>query len=191
MKRLAICVLLAATVGFLGMSATGAEPPAKDAGQIVKPLRVGTFDSRAVALAYYRKHLRSAEFVASMKKLREDRDKAKAAGENEKARKLEAQGRAGQAQVHSQVFGSAPVDEILAKIKDQLPEIAKRAGVDLIVSKWSVAYRSPTAEFVDVTEPMAKLFQPDEATWKIIRETSKHAPLSAEDLRKHEHDKNF
>ncbi len=191
MKRLAICAVLAAAVGLPGMSAAGAEPSAKDAGQIVKPLRVGTFDSRAVALAYYRKHLRSPEFVASMKKLKGERDKAIAAGDHEKAKKLEAEGRAGQAQVHSQVFGSAPVDEIVAKIKDQLPEIAQRAGVDLIVSKWGIAYRSPSAEFVDVTEPMAKLFQPDEATRKIIREASKHAPLSAEELRKHEHDKNF
>jgi hypothetical protein len=38
---------------------------------------------------------------------------------------------------------------------------------------------------------MAKLFQPTEETWKMIREASKHEPLSAEELKKHEHDKNF
>ena len=133
-------------------------------------MRVGTFDSRAVALAYYRKFYRSPEFVAHLKKLREDRDQANAAGDHEKAKKLEAEGRAEQGHSHSQVFGSAPIDEIVAKIKDQLPRIAKQAGVDLIVSKWSVAYRSPGAEFVDVTEPMAKLFQPDEQTWKMLRD---------------------
>ncbi len=171
------------------MSATGAEPSLKDAGRIVKPLRVGTFDSRAIALAYYRKHLRSPEFVASMKKLKEEHDQAKAAGDHEKAKTLEAEGRAGQEKVHTQVFGSAPVDEIVAKIKDQLPEIAKRAEVDLILSKWTITYRSPGAEFIDVTDPMARLFQPDEATWKIIRESLKREPVSAEELRKHEHDK--
>jgi hypothetical protein len=185
MKRLTLCAILAAAIGFVGMSVVGAETAAKDAGRTVAPLRVGTFDSRAVALAYYRKHLRSPEFVAGMKKLKEQHDQANAAGDNEKAKKLEAEGRAGQEHIHSQVFGSAPVDEIVAKIKDQLPEIAKQAGVDLIVSKWSIAYRAPGAEFVDVTEPMAKLFQPDEQTWKMIREVPKHEPLSAEELWKH------
>jgi hypothetical protein len=167
------------------MSVMGAEPAAKDAaGQTAKSLRVGVFDSRAVALAYYRKFYRSPEFVARLKKLKEDRDRAKAAGDNEKAKKLEAEGRGMQEHSHSQVFGSAPIDEIVAKIKDRLPEIAKQAGVDLIVSKWSLTYRSPDAEFVDVTEPMAKLFQPDETTWKMIRELPEHQPLSAEELQK-------
>ncbi|MGD0897691.1 MAG: hypothetical protein ABR915_07625 [Thermoguttaceae bacterium] len=185
MKRLSICAILAAVIGLLGMSATGAEPALKDAGQTVKPLRVGTFDSRAVALAYYRKFYRSPEFVARLKKLKEERDQANAAGDHEKAKKLETEGRGGQEHSHSQVFGSAPIDEIVAKIKDQLPEIAKQAGVDLIVSKWSVTYRSPGAEFVDVTEPMAKLFQPDEQTWKMLRDLTKHQPASAEELQKH------
>ena len=188
MKRLTICAILGTMIGLLGMSATGAEPAVKDAGQTVKPLRVGTFDSRAVALAYYRKFYRSPEFVARLKRLKEERDQANAAGDHEKAKKLEAEGRAGQEHSHSQVFGSAPVDEIVAKIKDQLPEIAKQAGVDIIVSKWSVTYRSPDTEFVDVTEPMAKLFQPDEQTWKMLRDLTKHQPVSAEELQKHEND---
>ena len=121
MKRLAFCVILGTVFGFLGMSATGAEPAVKDAGKAVKSIRVGTFDSRAVALAYYRKFYRSPEFVAHMKKLMEDRDQAKAAGDHEKAKKLEAKGRAEQEHSHGQVFGSAPIDEIVAKIKDQLP----------------------------------------------------------------------
>ena len=89
-------------------------------------MRVGTFDSRAVALAYYRKFYRSPKFVAHLKKLREDRDQANAAGDHEKAKKLEAEGRAEQGHSHSQVFRSAPIDEIVAKIKDQLPN--RQAG---------------------------------------------------------------
>ena len=76
----------------------------------------------------------------------------------------------------------------MAKIKEQLPAVAKQAGVDVIVSKWSLAYRSPDAQFVDVTEPLAKLFQPDGATLKMIRELPKHPPLSAEELKKHENE---
>ena len=187
MKRYIAFAVLGTAIGLLGISSMRAEPAAGDAAaKASKPLRVGTFDSRAVALAYYRKFLTSPEFTAHLNKLKEEHDKAKAAGDEEKAKRLEAEGRAGQAHSHAQVFGSAPIDEITAKIKDQLPEIAKQAGVDVIVSKWSLAYRSPDAQFVDVTEPMAKLFKPDEATWKMIRELPKHRPLSAEELKKHE-----
>jgi hypothetical protein len=180
--------MLGTFFGLLGIAATGAEPAAKGNGQAAKPLRVGTFDSRAVALAYYRKFYRSPEFVARMKKLKEEHDRAKAAGDQEKAKKLKAEGRGEQEHSHGQVFGSAPIDEIVAKIKDQLPAIAKQAGVDLIVCKWSVTYRASDAQTVDVTEPMAKLFQPDEQTWKMLRELTKHPPVSAEELRKHTDD---
>jgi hypothetical protein len=188
MKRLAICTILAALLGLLANPATAAEPAAKDARPAAKPLRVGTFDSRAVALAYYRKFYRSPEFVARLKKLKEEHDRAKTAGDQEKAKKLEAEGRAEQDHSHSQVFGSAPIDEILAKVKERLPEIAKQAGVELIASKWSVTYQAPGAQLVDVTEPMAKLFQPDEQTLKILRDLVKHPPVPAEELRKHTDD---
>jgi hypothetical protein len=189
MKRYVICAALGTLIGLIGFSAMRAEPAAGDAaGQSGKSMRVGTFDSRAVALAYYRKFCKSPEFTARMKKLKEEHDQAKAAGDDAKAERLEAEGRGGQAHTHAQVFGSAPIDEILTKIKDRLPEIAKQAGVDLIVSKWTITYRSADARFVDVTEPMAKLFQPDEATLKMIREVPKHQPLSAEELKKHEKD---
>jgi hypothetical protein len=187
MKRSLICTVLATLIGLIGFSVMRAEPAAGDAApQPAKPVQVGTFDSRAVALAYYRKFYKSPEFTAHLKKLKEEHDVAKAAGDEEKAKRLEAEGRGGQAHSHAQVFGSAPIDEILAKIKDQLPTVAKQAGVDVIVSKWSITYRSTDAQFVDVTEPMAKLFQPDEVTLKMIRELPKHKPLSAEELKKHE-----
>ncbi len=189
MKQCMICAALVTAIGLMGTSATAAELAAGNAvGQVARPIRVGIFDSRAVALAYYRKFYKSPEFVARLKRLKEEHDQAKAAGDETKAKKLEAKGRGGQEHSHSQVFGSAPVDEIMAKIKDKLPTIAKQAGVDLIVSKWSVTYRSPDAQFVDVTEPMAKLFHPDENTLKMIRDLAKHPPLSAEELKKHERD---
>ena len=189
MKRSVICAVLGTVIGLIGFSAMRAEPAAGDAaGQPAKPVRIGAFDSRAVALAYCRTFFKSPEFTAHLKKLKEEHDRAKAAGNEEKAKRLEAEGRAGQEHIHSQVFGSAPIDEILAKVKDQLPEIAKQAGVDVILSKWSIAYRSPAAQFVDVTEPLAKLFHPDETTLKMIRDLPKHQPLSAEELKKHQDD---
>jgi hypothetical protein len=187
MRLLAFCWIFCSVFGLLRLSAIAAEPAAGDnaADENAKPIRVGVYDSRGVALAYYRQYLRSPEFTARLKKLKEDHDKAKAAGDTEKAKKLEAEGQGMQAHSHAQVFGAAPIDEILAKIKDQLPQIAKQAGVDLIVCKWTITYQAADAHLVDVTEQMAKQFQPDEATMKMIRDIPKHKPLSAEELKEH------
>jgi hypothetical protein len=184
-----LCWAFCVGFGLAGTLATAAEPAPKNnaADQNAKAIRVGVYDSRGVALAYLRQFVRSPEFVAHMKKLKDDHDKAKAAGDTEKAKQLEAEGQSMQEHSHLQVFGNAPIDEIVAKIKDQLPRIAKEAGVDLIVSKWSLSYQSPEAQFVDVTEPMAKLFQPDEATMKMIRDIPNHPPVSAEQIKQEKH----
>jgi hypothetical protein len=41
-----------------------------------------------------------------------------------------------------------------------LPQVAKQAGVSLIVSKWQIAHKDPSVEYVDVTRDLAKLFNP-------------------------------
>ena len=75
------------------MSAMQAGPAANNAAPVAKPVRVGMFDSRAVALAYYRKFYQSPEFTARLNKLKQEHAQAKAAGDEEKAKKLEAEGR--------------------------------------------------------------------------------------------------
>jgi len=146
-------------------------------------LRVGTFDSRAVAIA----HVRSAEFARHLKALRAKYEKAKAAGDEKRVKELEAQGPAGQEMVHKQGFGTWPVDNILDKIKGKIPKIAKQADVDVIVSKWDVVYQRPGVEFVDVTDLMVQPFDPDESTLKVIQEVLKRAPVPLEELENHKH----
>jgi hypothetical protein len=148
---------------------------AEDPAAKTKPakLRVGTFDSRAIVIAYGR----SADFNQRIRKLKADRDKAKADGDQKKALELEEQGRSGQQMFHMQGFSTASVNDILEHIKDKLPEIAKQAGVAMIVSKWDIAYQSPDAELVDITDLMVKPFSPDEKTLKTISELQKHAPI--------------
>ena len=128
-------------------------------------LRVGTFDSRAIVIAY----AHSTEFTQSIKKLKEEHDKAKAAGDEKKAKELEEKGKAGQQMFHMQGFSTASVNDILEHIKDKVPAIAKEAGVDVIVSKWDMVYQSPDAEFVDITDLMVKPFNPDEKTLEMAR----------------------
>jgi Skp family chaperone for outer membrane proteins len=142
-------------------------------------LRVGTFDSRAIAIAY----ARTDDFKQEVKKLMEEHKKAKADKNEKKVKELEAKGQAGQQLLHTQGFSTASVGEYLERVKDKIPSVAKEVGVDVIVSKWDMVYQSPDAEFVDVTDQMVKLFNPDEKTLKIAEELRKHPPISLEEAR--------
>lgn len=76
---------------------------------------------------------------------------------------------------------------MLARIAGDLPKIAREAGVDVIVSVWSIAYREPSAPFVDVTDRLVAPFDPDPKTLEILRELRTQPPMSAEELAKHPH----
>jgi len=144
-------------------------------------LRVGTFDSRAVAIAYASSDIHRRAMAPMM----EEHKKAKAAGDTKKAKELEAKGQAGQERLHFQGFGTAPVNDLLETVKDQLPAIAQKAGVDLIVSKWDVVYQAPGVEIVDVTDLIVEPFHPNEKAKGYIKELTKHPPVPPEVLAKH------
>ena len=172
--------VLVALVGSLATDGVAlADGPAREAEKA--KLRVGTFDSRAVAMAF----IRSGMFEQELQQRMEEHKKAKAAGDDQKVKKLEAQGKAGQERVHRQGFGTAPVDNILQRIKDKLPGIAKKASVDVIVSKWAVTYSTPGARFVDVTDLIVEPFGPDEKTKRAIRELCGKPPVPLEEIEKH------
>lgn len=138
-----------------------------------EPVRVGVFDSRAVAIAYAASDL-NATFLNG---LRAEQEEAKARGDQERVAEIEARGRALQARMHKQGFSTAPVYDILAKVSGKLPGVAEQAGVDLIVSKWEVAYQRPGIELVDVTEPLVRLFDPDDRALRNIAQLKGREPL--------------
>jgi len=132
---------------------------------------VGTFDSRAVAVAYAQSDAFGDYLVAQQADVAQVLERAKTAGDKGLVAALEALGPAMQKRLHEQGFGTAPVDDIIARIEDRFPDIAKEAGVDVIVSKSTLTYRSPAAKFVDVTDLIAAEFDPDERTLKMIQST--------------------
>jgi len=67
-------------------------------------------------------------------------------GNESKIETLGEKGKAIQSKAHQQGFGNAPIDDIIEQMKDKLPKIAGKAGVDLIVSKWKIDYQSPRAK---------------------------------------------
>ncbi len=136
-------------------------------------IRVGTYDSRAVAIAYA--HSEFNEVGAKIAEL----EKAKAAGDTGKIAELEAWGPAQQAKLHRQGFGTAPVDDILEHIKDNLPQIAKDANVIALVSKWDkkTLKRYKSAELIDVTDLIVAPFNPKEKQLKAIEQIKKKKPI--------------
>jgi len=144
-------------------------------------VRVGTFDSRALALAYYR----SEGFRRQMREMKAEYEKAKAAGDEKRVKELEAEGPAHQELAHKQGFSTWPVNDLVERIKAKIPEIAGQAEVDVIVSKWDVVYQRSGVTFVDVTDLMVKPFDPGEPTLALIRQLQTHAPVPLEELTNH------
>ncbi|MHC4295393.1 MAG: OmpH/Skp family outer membrane protein, partial [Planctomycetota bacterium] len=101
-------------------------------------------------------------------------EKAKGTGDEKLAKQLEAEGRSRQEQIHRQVFGTAPVNDALEKIKKDIPKVARSTGVDVIVSVHDVVYQSPSAKFVDITDQIVELFDPDEKTLEKIEAIRKY-----------------
>jgi hypothetical protein len=147
---------------------------------------VGTFDSRAVAVAYVQSDAFRDYLVAQQADVAQALERARTAGDEELAAELAALGPAMQKRLHDQGFGTAPVDDIIARIQDKLPGIAKEAGVDVIVSKWTLTYRSPAAKFVDVTGLIVAEFDPDERTLKMIQSTVETDPVPLDEI-DHDH----
>jgi len=146
--------------------------------QAEETLRVGTFDSRAVAIAYGR----SGTFGQYMRSLKEKHKKAKEEGDEKVVQELDALGSTMQKVMNQQGFSIASVADILNKVKDGFPKIAEDAGVDIIVSKWEVAYKNPSIEIVDVTSHLVMLFNPDETTLKLLEDLREQKPIALLEL---------
>ena len=97
-------------------------------------LRVGTFDSRAIAHAYGLSEM-AKPMVSDMRK---KYILAKKEGNEELRIELKAL----QQVMQQQAFSVASVADILEKVEAELPKVAKEAGVDIIVSKWEVMFTS-------------------------------------------------
>jgi len=145
-------------------------------------VRVGTFDSRALAIAYYR----SEAFRRQMNEMRTEHEEAKAAGDEGLVRELEFEGSAQQELMHKQGFSTWQVDNILEMIKGEIPEIAIQANVDVIISKWALVYRRPEVEPIDVTSFMVKPFDPDDRTLTMIKDIQKQDPVTLDELNSHQ-----
>lgn len=150
------------TVVICAMAAWGwairgqAQEPKPPAQSPAGALRVGTYDPRALLIIYYGSKAHNDELRAMIA----ERDKAKAAGDQKKVAELEAQGEAQQHLAHQMMAGKAPADEVIAKLKIDWPEVARAAGVDVIVSR--IEYKREGVDLIDVTQTLVDQLKPGE-----------------------------
>lgn len=143
------------------------------------PCKVGVYDSRAVAFAFFWSEEQQKERGSKIAAVQE----AKRSGNTNRLNILQAELEADQAQQHRQVFSTAPVENALATIKGKLPEILRAAGATNLISKWNVdaLKQHGTCEKVDITDRLVRAFiQPTEQQQKTIRELQKQKPLPLE-----------
>lgn len=151
MKRshIFVAVLGSAFLILCGGALTSADAPK---GQ----LRVGTFDRTALLIAYY-KSAANESHLASMQK---SRDEAKAAGNQELAKKIDEEGGALQELAHKQLVGQAELTNIYEHLKPALRGIGEKANVAVIVEKpW---FNDESVELVDITSELVGQLKPAE-----------------------------
>lgn len=157
-------------------SSAGATETESDARQAT--IRVGTYDSRAIAIAFGRSDIAARQIA----ELRQKYADAKAAGDEKLEKELNEQGRARQVRMHLQAFSNAPVQDALDAVRDELSLVARDAGVVLITS--AADFHDPSVELVDVTDELVHLFAPTDDTLRIIADCRKQKPLPIEQVAK-------
>lgn len=169
--RITVALGAALVATLTGLASLEAQRPAATPGSA--RTRIGVFDSRMVALAYYN----SEPQRAAVQQMTADLRAAKAAGDEAKIKDLQFQGPALQNLMHYQVFSTASIPNVMEKLAPTLPQVTERAGVVLIVSKWEVSYQRDDVERVDVTDELVRQFNPNEKVQKWIAEGAKKDPV--------------
>jgi hypothetical protein len=139
------------------------------------PERIGIYDSRAVAYA----HFWSDAHQRELNDLSKAAQAARAGGHEERFKELDAALKKGQERIHLQVFSTAPVDDVLAGMKDRLAAVEQEAGVATLVSKWDgpELKKHKGARQVDVTDLLLREFKLDEKKMKVVQDVRKQKPL--------------
>jgi hypothetical protein len=141
--------------------------------------RVGVYDSRAVAYAWFCSDAQMAQLKEQMATARA----AQQAGDQTKLKEYSTTLKAKQDQMHREVFSIAPAAEALAALSPRLLEIEQAAGVTNLVSKWDdpVLSKYKDAKQVDVTDALVHaLIQPTEKQSKMIESIEKAEPVPLE-----------
>jgi hypothetical protein len=153
-----------------GITAFGQNP--------VSVVKIGTYDSRIVIFAWSR----SDYFRQQMMKFKQQSDSAEKAHDTARVKKLSIQAMSFQHLLHQTVFSNGSCGYVTALVKDKLPELARTAGVSVILSKWEVTFSDPSVEIVDLTSQVAQLFQPKENIDPMSKDISAQQPIPIDEM---------
>lgn len=174
------CVVLCGVLLLVFAQAQGLarspDPNAMSQNEDVR-IRIGTYDSRAVAVAYGRSEAGMQRF----KQLRQAHADAEKAGDAKRLDQLKKQAEAMQVRMHLQTFSDGPVDDVIEAVRDRLPEIARKMNVAAI-ARTADYHDAPTVELVDVTSELVALFHPDKQTLQIVKKLRQTKPLAIEEV---------
>jgi hypothetical protein len=162
-------VLVPAALLALGAGTALGVGQAKDGATGAGKVRIGTYDNRAVAVAF------AASRYNPVKEKMAAYQRAKAAGDRETVKELEAWGEHYQRLLHFQGFGRVPVGDLLEPVKDRVRDLAQRRGLAAI--SMGCDYAAGEVELVDVTEDLVKLYDPSEKTLATAREVRSAKPV--------------
>ena len=123
-------------------------------------LRIGVFDSRAVAIAFYQSKFSNTQ--QTFGDLRTKMEEAKGKDDKEAIAKIEREATLRQAMMHQQGFGDGSVINITGTIKEKMAQLAEDENLTAIVSKWELVFSSADIELVDITVKVVDFFEPNE-----------------------------
>lgn len=138
-------------------------------------IRVGVFDSRAVAVAYYQSKFFNPQQIfgslqTKMKAAKEKDDKKEIAS-------IEREGTLRQAVMHEQGFGRGSINNITETVKNKIAQLAKEENLSVVVSKWELVFSGDDVVPVDVTKKIVDFFEPSEKVKSIVEEVIKSEPV--------------
>ena len=149
---------------ILSLSLASCAAPPLPPAAAVGGARVGTYDGRAVAVAYANGPL----FAARMRALRAAHNAAEDRHDTAAMAALAARAAAQQRRFHAQAFDGAEVTDILEVVAPRLEAVCEQAGVERL-EQVNLA-RSDGVVAVDVTDRLVDLFEPSEKGRKWIED---------------------
>ncbi len=173
LTRLAIFALFGISACCTGQAS--ADPAAKPSA------RVGTYDSRAIAIAFSGSKFFSAEQAPIV----EEYNDAKARGDQQRVSEIETSMKEQQAKMHRQGFGTASVDDLLAHVQDRIAAIEDEHSVVAVVSKWDESTLSKYSdhERIDLTGALVALYDPGAEQLGWIKDLEGKDPIAHDELR--------
>ncbi|HYG24270.1 MAG TPA: hypothetical protein VEH04_15940 [Verrucomicrobiae bacterium] len=146
-------------------------------------LRVGVYDSRAVAVAYGN----STAFRDLNKGINADFEKARASKDEKRMADIKSRMNLKQQHAHEQAFSTGSVIPIMATLSNAMPAVAEAAGVQVILSKWELNYHAPNVQTVDVTDRIVALFDVSGRGKQWSRDIQRKPPIALDDPALHKH----